>query len=722
MDKVTEKALSFSVDARTIIQLGRDSIKNPTTAVIELVKNGYDADAKKITVDIEKDRIKIVDDGTGMGFDTLRNSWLRIGYSEKKTRTHSPSGRRKTGEKGIGRISADRLGKKLTLTTKTSDTNAIKLDVNWDDFDTDGQDLSKINIPYEELQGFERFDCGTEIVIEDLRQNWLNEDIERLYLELSMLISPFAKRDDLQIVFNNYIAPEYNGIVATNYDEASELMIEASYKGTGDTIDYSILDRSSGTEVKTSKKIKLAQLTQDSLGETLKELSCGPVALQILFYSRSSAPMSGRNLSAADLRKFLDVHAGIKIYRDDISVKPFGYYKEPGGDWLGLAQRKERDPAGLSRPTYKVSSYQLVGAVSVSRDSNPWLRDGASREGLVENEAFNDLRSLTLSCVFLLEQHRHRQAMANKKSKTKQLTALEKVEDIKHDVDHLRAELIDMVSPVNILDDTTKGKIEHAVESIENVSQYMGEVIDENRVFRGLATIGISTAVFGHETQSTISRLKSQINSAYNALTIKNPHDIDRAVTRLAEAKDSSYHVAKWGQFALSRVKKDKRTRSRLDVDKIVIELLNEIGDVFKNSKIELIRDIEPVSSIVFVMDIESILLNLLTNAYAFAGNSQKKTVKVELRPRRNRDKDGYEIVVADSGPGVDEKLVDTIWEPLVSTKKDKFGYDAGTGLGLTIVSSTVNDMGGIYSVDKDADLLGAKFTIWIPIQRKAKK
>ena len=716
MKNFVDKPLNFSVDARTILQLGRDSIKNPTTAVIELVKNGYDADATSISVDIQKDVIRIFDNGSGMSFETLSNNWLRIGYSDKKKNTYSLKNRRKTGEKGIGRISADRLGESLTLITKTKDGPAVQLSVQWNDFDIEGADLSQVPVYIKALDKFSSFQKGTEIIIHGLRQDWQKADIERLYIELSMLVSPFVTRDELQISFHNHLLSEYNKVVETTYDNAAELLIEASYDGKSNYLDYKLIDKTSGTREHLVKRIKLNQLTQDSLGAPTDHFSCGPAKLEILFFSRSSDFTKGKGLSLSDLRKFLDINAGIKIYRDDISVKPFGYYKEPGGDWLGLAQRRERDPAGLSRPTYKVASYQLVGAVSVGRDTNPWLTDGASREGLVENEAFNDLRNFTLSCVYLLEQYRHSQSTKKRAYGKDKQTAVEKTEEIKQNFDELKNELSSLNSRSLSLDDNTKNKIEQVIEKFEQASRHINDVLDENRVLRGLATIGISTAVFGHETQSTISRLKSQISSAYNALTLKKPVDIDRAVTRLTEADNSAYHVSKWGQFALSRVKKDKRTRKQTDVDKIVLKLLDEINDVFANSNITLKKDIDPINSKVFVMDVESVLLNLLTNAYAFAGTSSSKQVRVELKTKDIKSKKGFVLIVADSGPGVDEEMIETIWEPLVSTKKDRFGYDVGTGLGLTIVSSTVSDLGGEYYVDKDDELGGARFTIWLPV------
>src|SRR5438034_643181 len=112
---------TFTVDARTILTLGRDSIKDHTTALVELVKNSYDADATNVEIDImtkvDDPYVRIADNGHGMTEKVIDNHWLRIGFSEKITQTVSRKKRRRTGEKGIGRISADRLGSVLELHT-----------------------------------------------------------------------------------------------------------------------------------------------------------------------------------------------------------------------------------------------------------------------------------------------------------------------------------------------------------------------------------------------------------------------------------------------------------------------------------------------------------------------------------------------------------------------------------------------------------------------------
>jgi anti-sigma regulatory factor (Ser/Thr protein kinase) len=115
---------TFTVDARTVLQLGRQSIKDHTTAVVELVKNCYDADATRVEVEIlqnvDEPYIRIADNGIGMSEGAIDRRWLRIGYSEKLAQPVSVRKRRKTGEKGVGRISADRLGATLRLRRKRS--------------------------------------------------------------------------------------------------------------------------------------------------------------------------------------------------------------------------------------------------------------------------------------------------------------------------------------------------------------------------------------------------------------------------------------------------------------------------------------------------------------------------------------------------------------------------------------------------------------------------
>lgn len=116
-------------------------------------------------------------------------------------------------------------------------------------------------------------------------------------------------------------------------------------------------------------------------------------------------------------------------------------------------------------------------------------------------------------------------------------------------------------------------------------------------------------------------------------------------------------------------------------------------------------------------MDVESVALNLLTNAYYFAKQNRKERhVSITLRNARRLGEKGFELAVGDSGPGVRPEMRNEIWEPLFSTKVDAAGRPFGTGLGLSIIDSVVKDMGGVRTVDMDPELKGARFTVWLKL------
>jgi two-component system NtrC family sensor kinase len=118
----------------------------------------------------------------------------------------------------------------------------------------------------------------------------------------------------------------------------------------------------------------------------------------------------------------------------------------------------------------------------------------------------------------------------------------------------------------------------------------------------------------------------------------------------------------------------------------------------------------------VFAMDIECVTINLLTNAYYFTKqSSRERCVAVKLRPRRSQGRRGLDLVVADSGPGVGRAIRERIWDPLFTTKTDDSGKEIGTGLGLSLVNSVVQDMEGTRSIDDDPKLKGARFAVWFP-------
>ncbi|PRP66490.1 ATP-binding protein [Nonlabens agnitus] len=152
---------TFQPGARSIIQMGEELIGHPTSAINELVKNGYDADATEIDVYIHiaeeesKSFLIVKDNGTGMAKETLFGEWLQPSVSSKRKRTHSEIFNRQfLGNKGIGRLAAMALGKRLTVVSKTSYCDKF----NWLSLDSnqfyEEVLLDQIKFPGDEIQNY----------------------------------------------------------------------------------------------------------------------------------------------------------------------------------------------------------------------------------------------------------------------------------------------------------------------------------------------------------------------------------------------------------------------------------------------------------------------------------------------------------------------------------------------------------------------------------------
>ena len=156
--------LQFRVSAELKNILGRDLITSPDIAILELVKNSYDAHATKVEITFDDDYIAIADNGKGMSKDDLINKWLFVAYSAKSDGTEDKSYRSKfkrhyAGAKGIGRMSCDRLARNLTLTTHSAAENKTEvLHVDWSVFEINKQtEFDTVDIPHETLETIPQF-------------------------------------------------------------------------------------------------------------------------------------------------------------------------------------------------------------------------------------------------------------------------------------------------------------------------------------------------------------------------------------------------------------------------------------------------------------------------------------------------------------------------------------------------------------------------------------
>lgn len=205
--------LKFKVSTGLKNILGQDLITSDNIAILELVKNSYDAFATNVLITFEKDSIIIADNGKGMSLKDIQDKWLFVGYSAKSDGTEDVSYRSKfkrhyAGAKGIGRISCDRLGSEVWLTTRSADSNTVELiHVDWNKFEkSQKKEFDKISVEHESRIEKYIFPggsfIGTEIRITGFRPDsteWSRERIKELRKSLEKMINPFSGTEDFKI-------------------------------------------------------------------------------------------------------------------------------------------------------------------------------------------------------------------------------------------------------------------------------------------------------------------------------------------------------------------------------------------------------------------------------------------------------------------------------------------------------------------------------------------
>lgn len=408
--------LHFKTNVQLKSIIGKDLINDDNIAILELVKNSFDADSKQVKVkyfnlkdsddkEVEHfssntSRLVIQDDGIGMDINDIRDKWLNIAYSEKKT-NKTQHKRRMAGAKGVGRFSCDRLGEYLNLYAKTSkDANYCKLSIDWKKFEIEDEDkeIQSIPLKYEILTpnefqslGFSNFEHGVLLEIIKLRSNWayplldkngnvIDWDVSKfveLKKYLEKLINPnqaFESND-----FGVYIdAPEFQ-------EENNSLDDNSKFIGKVENRIFEHLDfKTTSVETYITNEGKELYTELKDKGETIFWIREKNPFLPYITNAKSTvyylSPFAKSFFTKQTGIRSID-YGSVFLFVNGFRVPPYG---ELGNDWLGLDQRKAQ---GHSR---YIGLRELVGQVEILNEGNEF-QIVSSREGIVKNESFKNL-------------------------------------------------------------------------------------------------------------------------------------------------------------------------------------------------------------------------------------------------------------------------------------------------------------------------------------------
>lgn len=455
MAKIVKEA-SFKSTTRTVNLLGRDNILDYRSAILELVKNSYDAFSnqvnirivgKDVTFDKNKDKkataIEIIDYGQGMSLDKIINVFFTLGTDDKTYTTsikYQESERVMNGSMGIGRLSLGRLGSKSLVITSDGE-NAYRFIINWDSFMT-GKSLDTVKVNIEQLsmdefaseytnRGLDNKNrTGTILIASELNDEWLLSDKSQvgtnyslLKLTLNKLKNPLKleKTGDFRIILDYFgdieeIEPSLSDVstdaeVSFVFSHDSDMLVLDGYF---DEIDINQLP----PDFVNAKFDKLKDYIQDNNGKkrnryhferefkiseyVTDSISNNPIGDfdGILYFTKKLGSNKYPFLKKPAIgTNTIDIEPGILLYRDGFRIRPYGEIDTIGFDWLGIENERAKNPAGVARSGYIMQANQLSGYVNITKEKNGGFEDQANREGLKNSAEFEYLERIIFRIV-----------------------------------------------------------------------------------------------------------------------------------------------------------------------------------------------------------------------------------------------------------------------------------------------------------------------------------
>lgn len=403
--------LQFRVSAELKNILGRDLITSDNIAVLELVKNSYDAHATKVEITFGNDSIVIADNGKGMSAADISDKWLFIAYSAKSDGTEDDNYRSKirrdfAGAKGIGRLSCDRLARYLTMNTVSEETDTLEiLKVDWAKFENrQKENIDTIPVEHESTNGNYVFpdnsSHGTSLSFTGLHGKWGVDEIFGLRKSLEKMIAPLAGADDFQI---EVIAPNF-----TEYDNQLRTQINGAREHYDDLSDQertqvarwenSILNGPIRNSISDVLKIKTTQIESKLHdGKIVTRLSDRGVLMYEIEEDNKYSKLEEASVDLYYLNRAAKYnfsllmgmtpvnYGNVFLFRNGFRIMPYGEYDD---DSWGLNQRSQQ---GYNR---NLSTRDLFGRVDVHSDDVNMFKEVSSRDGgLIDSEETRQLHA-----------------------------------------------------------------------------------------------------------------------------------------------------------------------------------------------------------------------------------------------------------------------------------------------------------------------------------------
>lgn len=711
--------LSFSIESRILRELGERLVKQPEVAVLELVKNCYDADATVCTIAYgTHDALTVNDDGLGMSLERFEAAWMRIGTSSKEAHSFTEKYHRLiTGEKGIGRFAVRFLGRALHLESVAYDykrkrKTRLVADFDWPKFDRH-EDLGKVKVPYR-LEGVgNEVPTGTILSITRLRSEVEGLDLRKVRTGSLGVLSPLrslflqsTKSDGQAREEGDKSDPGFQLIIQEQNEQdgtdvaaavLSSFVLRAQLRLEGNKVNLQIHRRG---EVKSYLKII------DMFPNEIEKLY-----LDIRFFPRRSGTFTQMPVDGRLAQNWVRDNAGVAVFDRNFRVQPYGTSSD---DWLQLqadAARNRREPRSQiaikhfpMSPEVKASpaenwmlrlpeSAQLVGLVQVegrriegmSANRDRGLIASADREGFVENNAFRQLFELVRGAVETI-------AYADRKIQQEEEEA-ERKALIKKLRRETRVAISEIQANPNIASADKTRIVTALAEAQESAEQHERSTRQREQQLEIMSLLGVVAGFMTHEFGTALQ----QLEAAHKELLViakihpKLEPSVPRFAGHIKSLKEFVTYASGYIQGAKTRPDKPYPAKPRLSqVKRVFGRYADERGiSVEINAENELMAPRVPAALY------NGLALNLYTNALkAVTAKRGKEPGTIAFRAW-NDDRWHY-LEVSDNGIGIPSTLHERVFDPFFTTtdtNRDPLG--SGMGLGLALVRRSVEAFDG---------------------------
>ncbi len=730
---IEQNSMPFRPYARLMNILGDQLITDKKVAVIEIIKNSYDADANWVKVrfnnmsnvklndlpEEEQAYIEIEDDGCGMSLDIIKNVWLRPAtpnkFDKKKRKDNkTEKGRIIQGEKGIGRFAIHKLGEKIELYTKAKGQNEVKVEMNFVDFNPDDVNLFNQPTEYKLLDEVsnnwyvqnppERVigESGTVIRIYNIRESWTQNDFKELYKNIQRMMPPVdenAKKMGVEFIqdFSIEMYQDEKLYIDADVKTFADVFERAQYSMMGSIDEKGVLDFEY-TSLSPKRILKdtidlfddasLSSRNYSLVGskwfkDNNRKPNCGP--FRFTFYAFDLKNKDWTFLDK-ELEKFIKENF-VYVMRDGLRVYPYG---EKGIDWLDLDKSRSTIKAGQF-----ISYNDLTGFVYISQENNPLLTDASNRQGLVNNRGtYYDFKYLTTAATEIFN---HEIKIDKNKKEIQKKASLKKTNDsLKKSLENLQKSL----EKINDLK-----TLELANKFVDAYKKHVELVEDRMKTVEDLAGLGMAVEKSSHDSLRLLSLMTENVKS-FKKKVIKQDYQEKELLDLLNELEENLTIVYEdmnliQPLFKIQR-QKTKDISVKECIAKVVRYFRNDLDGRITTNLDELSEDIIVKTNAGLILQI---LINLIDNSIYWLQKSGKNDKEIHFKI----DPEERALIVSDNGNGIRGDIVPLVFNEFFSMKSN------GRGLGLYIVRELLSRINAEITVvenDEDKILSGANFII----------